>query len=305
MKITIGADPELFLLKNGSPVSAFGMIPGNKKAPHKVDNGAVQVDGMALEFNINPSETVDQFNNNIDSVLKTLRGMVPSDYEFNFDASVTFDSEHFNSQPKEAVVIGCDPDYDPYRHREYPAPMDNNSTTRAAGGHIHVGWGTDFDIHNSAHIAACEKMAIVMDYFLGLPALVLDSSPASDARFCSYGRAGAYRPKPYGVEYRFLSNFWVSKKEYRTMMFNQTKKAFDWLTNPVNSGRPWSHNSTTSLCLSRSIIAQDRIRGDKAHTKSNIHYFKSLLQSHIGTSMAMSAFADIKPMLDEGISNWK
>ena len=50
--ITVGADPELFVKKGRSFQSAYGMIPGTKQKPKKVIKGAVQVDGMALEFNI-------------------------------------------------------------------------------------------------------------------------------------------------------------------------------------------------------------------------------------------------------------
>ena len=45
--VCIGADPELFLKKNGKFHSAYGTIPGTKRKPYPVPGGAVQIDGMA------------------------------------------------------------------------------------------------------------------------------------------------------------------------------------------------------------------------------------------------------------------
>lgn len=56
---TIGADPEVFVGREGQFFSAHGLVPGNKRRPHKVDRGAVQVDGMALEFNIDPASSYE------------------------------------------------------------------------------------------------------------------------------------------------------------------------------------------------------------------------------------------------------
>lgn len=55
MSYLVGADPELFVSKAGVILSAFGLVGGTKKVPQKVERGAVQVDGMALEFNIDPA----------------------------------------------------------------------------------------------------------------------------------------------------------------------------------------------------------------------------------------------------------
>ncbi len=52
---TFGCDPELFVINDeGVFVSAEGLIPGDKQNPYKVPGGAIQVDGMAAEFNIDP-----------------------------------------------------------------------------------------------------------------------------------------------------------------------------------------------------------------------------------------------------------
>src|SRR3546814_12280247 len=77
MQILVGCDPEIFMFKNGVPVSAHNAVPGTKYDPYKVKNGAVQVDGMALEFNIDPSHTEEEFVSSVQSVLATLKEMVP------------------------------------------------------------------------------------------------------------------------------------------------------------------------------------------------------------------------------------
>jgi len=72
---TIGADPELFLRENGKPISAFGMVEGTKESPFKTDNGAYQVDGMALEFNIDPVPTGNSFERFNVNIIKTIADM--------------------------------------------------------------------------------------------------------------------------------------------------------------------------------------------------------------------------------------
>ena len=63
--ITIGCDPEFFVKENNKFVNAHGLIEGTKDFPQLVNKGAVQVDGMALEFNINPAKNSKEFVSNI------------------------------------------------------------------------------------------------------------------------------------------------------------------------------------------------------------------------------------------------
>jgi hypothetical protein len=50
-----------------------------------------------------------------------------------------------------------------------------------------------------------------------------------------YGKRGAFRPKPYGVEYRSLSNFWVQKPEYIGWAWDATARAMDaWQENVLD-----------------------------------------------------------------------
>ena len=80
----------------------------------------------------------------------------------------------------------------------------------------------------SSHFLSCCQITRQLDYFLGIPSILLDKDKK---RRPSYGNAGSFRPKPYGLEYRVLSNFWIKKKEYMEFVFSQTKEAFDLFVN--------------------------------------------------------------------------
>lgn len=224
-EFTIGADPEVFVMDSSGPVSAYGMIPGTKADPFKVKNGAVQVDGMALEFNINPAKNEKEFNTNIDSVLTILREMTPG-YELMFEPVAHFGEDYIRSQPKEARELGCDPDYNAYTGLANPSP-NVNAPFRTASGHIHIGWTkpkddkwpTEYDVTDPGHFEACCMLAKTLDLYLGVPSIVWDKDVTRQEL---YGKPGTFRPKPYGMEYRVLSNKWLEKPHLRSLVYNNT-----------------------------------------------------------------------------------
>ena len=223
MQIQIGADPELFLKRKGFFINAHDMIPGTKAAPHPVNGGAVQVDGMALEFNINPAGKPEQFVDNINTVLGELRNMIPEDFDFSFAAVATFDPEYMLQQPPESLLLGCEPDFDAYQGKENAKP-DNAQPMRTAAGHVHIGWREGEQ--DSQHIEECRAITRQLDYVLGIPSMVLDHD---FKRREMYGKAGAFRAKPYGAEYRVLSNFWLKSPALMEWVFTNTKQGVDML----------------------------------------------------------------------------
>lgn len=222
MKITIGADPELFVTKDGKFRSAHGLIPGTKEKPHPVRDGAVQVDGMALEFNIDPVDNADDFVSKINSVMGQMKDMVPG-YDFAIIPSCRFNGNHFRQQPDEAKELGCTPDYNAYTMMENPKP-DNETTMRTASGHVHIGGFPSDNPDGDEHMVRCSTLVKQLDCYLGLPSLIWD---ADNKRRDMYGAAGCFRPKPYGVEYRVLSNAWLLTEERMRFVFKQTVRAVE------------------------------------------------------------------------------
>jgi len=209
--ILLGADPELFMRSpnDGAFVSAHGRIPGTKYEPFAVPNGAIQVDGTALEFNIDPADTVDKWVNNIQSVMTTLKSYVPG-YNVVAEPVALYDENYFTWEvPAEAHTLGCDPDYCAWTGVVNPRPDPGKKPMRTAAGHIHIGWTDGADIYDTEHFTYCAKVARQMDYYLGVYSLEWDKDPT---RRQLYGKAGAFRPKSYGVEYRVLSNRWLANE---------------------------------------------------------------------------------------------
>lgn len=227
MNILIGADPELFLSRAGKLISCFGLLPGTKVDPYKVFNGAVQVDGMAAEFNIDPANSEDVFVNNIQSVMSQLAGMLP-DYDLLPVPVAHFGLEYISTQPTEAQELGCDPDFNAWSNGAVNTKPSVSLPFRTGAGHVHVGWTDGVSPDSEDHISLCCQLVRQLDFYLGLPSLFFDGDTQ---RREMYGKAGAFRPKSYGVEYRVLSNKWLSSPELISWVYRATHQC---VINTVN-----------------------------------------------------------------------
>lgn len=224
---TVGCDPEFFVRNpnSGNFIPAWGMIEGTKAEPKKVDKGAVQVDGFALEINIDPASTEEEFVANILTVSKQLKEMVPG-YKIIIAPYATFKQEDCDQLPKEAWVVGCDPDYNAYTGLQNQVLAGLAGLTRYGAGHVHAGWSKNEDVTDPVHFADCRTMVKQLDHTVGLPSLFWDTS---EDRRRTYGRPGNFRPKPYGCEYRTPSNQWLKDVDHMKFVFRQTVLAYDML----------------------------------------------------------------------------
>lgn len=220
-----GADPELMLCSpEGELISAIPLVPGTKEEPFSVACGALQHDNVMAEFNVSPSGTSEELEHNMREVLKELVKLVAPN-RLVVRASAEYPEAALDSD--EAKVFGCDPDFD-----SWTLEMNEFDGTKAlagfrsAGGHFHIG-------HKPATREMLEdpygKIEVVkmLDVFQGIVSVVLDSDPSAPARRTLYGRAGAHRPKDYGVEYRALGNFWVRSPDLVHLMYELANRAVE------------------------------------------------------------------------------
>ena len=220
--VPIGADPEFFLYdtKAKMNISAHGIIPGTKREPFKLKDGAVQLDGTAAEFNINPANSAEEFVYNINSVLAEIRAMVPEHIRFNYSSTVKYDETYFKDLvPNSCKELGCDPDFDAWNLGKVNVKPNNNSPMRTAGGHLHVGFIADnsADIKDVEHISDCITLTKQIDNYFRSFEYLWDKD---QKRRSMYGKPGCFRPKQYGVEYRTLSNAWLSYPKLWPWLFD-------------------------------------------------------------------------------------
>lgn len=217
-EITVGADPELFVRGPDGYISGHTFECGTKAAPQQTPHGSVQVDGLALECNVTPSKTANEFIFNLDGVIEDLSEIVKiRGFELVPVPTVQFGKKYISSLPKEVQALGCNPDFNAYTMEEN-VPPNANLPFRTGSGHIHIGWRKPTTIDYD-HFTFCGYLTRELDYYLGLPSLRWDNDKQ---RRRMYGKAGAFRPKPYGVEYRVLSNAWLNEPHLPSYVFEQT-----------------------------------------------------------------------------------
>lgn len=224
LKVSIGCDPEIFLRdkKSGAFVSAHDKMPGTKLEPYVVELGAVQVDGVAAEFNITPTYSAAEFVRNIGKVKGSIKKFVGDTIELVEEPIAIFEPGYFKSLPEEVRELGCNPDWNAWTGQVNEKPDGTNTTMRTAAGHLHIGWGDKFDISDPTHIEDCRIVAKQLDYYIGIASLYWDKDTK---RRSLYGKAGAFRPKPYGVEYRPLSNVWLRSPQLQSWIWDSAFKA--------------------------------------------------------------------------------
>ena len=211
---SIGADPEVFAGVNNKFVSAHDMVPGTKIKPFRVLEGSVQVDGMALEYNIDPCVTKQEFVHRIEFVRNQMEGML-SGVQILPVSCVKFDEVEVAHVPRKNFELGCSIDFNAYTAKPNTSP-NAKMMMRTAGGHVHIGGFPTKDRYGEEHFSNCIRLSKLMDKELGVYSLIWDKDTL---RRSMYGKAGCFRPCYFGVEYRSLSNLWVFNKNLVEFVF--------------------------------------------------------------------------------------
>lgn len=223
-EISLGCDPEVLLYHadQGYFVSSCGKFGGTKQEPLKLTpEVSIQEDNVALEFNIVPCYTKKEWGMRLKKAIETVATLVNAKgLRISHQSSAEYVDEELDTP--ESRIFGCEPDYNAWTGEENP-PISQElqeGNFRTAGGHVHVGY------KNPTPEATIELMR-TMDVFLGVPSTVIDFE--GGLRRTLYGKPGAFRYKPYGGEYRTLSNFWVLNQRQGGFIYDQTLKAINFL----------------------------------------------------------------------------
>lgn len=221
--ILLATDPELFTKSGGVISSVAGKLGADKYNKKAVtEDVRIQEDNVLVEFDTNPHGEFELFDSNIRRGIvycEEAVGVVGHELALGVSSHI-FSAEELASFHRDAFVFGCDPDFNALTGMRNAKPVASDAGLRTAGGHIHIGYSDVINVTSESQ----KVLGVMCDYFLGLPALLLDSD---DRRKELYGKAGACRFKEYGIEYRVLSNFWIQEQANRAWAWEQAHKAFD------------------------------------------------------------------------------
>ena len=99
---------------------------------------------------------------------------------------------------------------------------------RSAGLHIHLGIENPARYSRFSYKPSERYTQIVkaLDLHLAVPSILIE--PPNERRKL-YGKAGSFRPKSYGLEYRTLSSYFADDKGKITWVYQATQDAINWL----------------------------------------------------------------------------
>jgi hypothetical protein len=211
-KITIGADPELFLInENGVGIPSEEYFVGTKDNPTDLGGGyQLLCDNVMVEYNIPACNTEQEFVDANNTMLNYINNSIPEYVHIDLVSSKTFIAEKLRS--KIASQFGCSADYNAWLLEVNPKPKAKNNKLRTAAGHIHIGYPEISHDKSWYYIK-------LLDYFLALPSLLIDEDTK---RREMYGKAGCFRLSHFGFEYRTLGNFWLRSDELMRWVYTTT-----------------------------------------------------------------------------------
>ena len=198
----LGSDPEFFFVKKKE------MVPSKDVVPEKTGEGWsrspkwVIRDGFQGELNPASDTCRQSAGSMIALALIEAKSLADkSGHSISFKMGHVVSDKQWKRATKEEKRFGCSPTMNIYSPRSRIV-TGMRERFRAAGGHVH------FSLMENQK-ENLSRLVAVMDIVVGNTCVMIDRDPNNARRRKIYGRAGEYRVKSYGMEYRVLSNFWL------------------------------------------------------------------------------------------------
>lgn len=220
-RLTIGTDPELMiwdkkLMKMVSSIPLLSTekddagVPIPRDSHNPIDLGSgykLYSDNVLVELSTPHGYGPVDFANivilGLERAKDYISGIENGRYSVLAQASYDYDEDQL-SHPV-AKMVGCKPNFDAWA-RAMNTPVDFDSGLRTGSFHIHIG------SEKLADNKAKEQAIRTLDLILGCSSVIFDKDITVRKRRKIYGRAGEFRPTEYGIEYRVLGNWPLTKR---------------------------------------------------------------------------------------------
>lgn len=223
----IGSDPEIFVEEAGRLIPAFLFLPSKDKPAYTADtagfngHGGMPMywDGFQAEFTTQAQHCLGYHGDSIAAgmkgVYKAAKKRFPNS-QLSIRSVFHIEPEILSAAAEEHVAFGCMPSINAYGLK-VKMPPARQVPFRSAGGHIHFGIG-------KGQQKDADKIVRALDAILGVACVSLFAEFDDPARRKLYGLPGEYRLPPHGLEYRPLSNAWLSHPMIMNLVIDLSRK---------------------------------------------------------------------------------
>lgn len=243
-KITIGTDVEfsIYDTMTGKPIPAReDWFPTGRKAAaepfYTTSSGRlylVERDVVNLEFTHDKPYTLNEGSVMYQDLFEVITDADAKLSNYGYSLSTASFTEHSLAilKSRENKIMkymerGCQPDFNAWMNGEENTINDEvrRSAMFGSGFHIHIGGIEDLPLHDKLNIVK------LLDWYVGVYSLEVDSDRKRRV-LTGYGKAGSFRFKPYGLEYRVLGTGFITNKSL-PILFNKIKEALTSYDNPT------------------------------------------------------------------------
>jgi Phage phiEco32-like COOH.NH2 ligase-type 2 len=312
--LTFGSDPEFFFKKDGV------IIPSTMILNHtttEISEGSVVPDGFQGELNPDSSYCRALAGRSVgQAVVDAYNFAKKAGAELCFDVATIIEEPVWKKSDRSLKRYGCNPTENVHESR-FKRVTGMRERFRACGGHIHIGGIAPKEKNNEDTVV---KLVTLMDIIAGNTCVLIDRDENNARRRKNYGRAGEYRLKKYGLEYRVLSNFWLKHYVLWSMVSGLVANAVgiyrkglaDELIGKFNltKVRKAINNNDKDLAYENFLILAEFIRdkkimSDRGVSLMNLDNFERWIKNHEPLSLLkVKTDEDIVKKWRERSRNW-
>jgi hypothetical protein len=210
--MSLGTDPEVFVVdETGEVIPAWEFAPKKGKG-----NGQCYWDGFQAEFTVHAGNCLalmaDSLQKGLAQTLQTARKQFPK-AKLSLDNVLEVSPQVLKACKDEHAALGCDPSENIYGAKGKAVLDGRKLPMRFAGGHMHFGVGRQMP-------KTTEAIVKTLDAIVGVSGVSLAAGIDSAVRRQFYGLAGEYRLPAHGIEWRTLSNFWLTHPGIMHLVFD-------------------------------------------------------------------------------------
>lgn len=229
LRITCGTDPEIFAFKaDGTVLPAWEYLQSEETAERwyqkTVDPEEIKRfwDGVQAEFCPPAGVCLEDMMEGVRNGLKAVREAArqkDNTAELGLSSTAVLSDVQLLSADPKNLAFRCSPSFNVYGDcgNDLPDPLKFNE--RYSGGHIHLGTTRKFTGPVIGEIVRA------LDGIVGIAGVSLAAGIDDPRRRRYYGRAGEFRLPEHGLEYRVLSNFWLSHPAIAHLVFGLFRHA--------------------------------------------------------------------------------